>query len=505
VRAPYLGITGKFILLATGLVVLSTSIWGIWVWQREKALLETRLRQEGRILLSTMAIPFINALLYEEIGIIEEGGLLDSFIADIMAQTDIAPVYAMVLDPEGRVLAHNQFSEYRKVYADELSQKAIRAQGYTVLETRTDGGPTWDLSYPLAIHGKRWGVLRVGISLTPLQAELMRLGKEVVLFSGGFTLAALAVFVFIGRGLAQPLLRLTKRMESVGAELPDPPAVSPRRDEIGDLERSFTAMVERLRKSEAESQAAVKHLLESERLVAIGQIVAGVAHEVNNPLAAIDAALFNLQNAQPHEHVLYIRVVRDGIERISRVVSQLLDLSRSGELDLAEVELAAFCRDAGLFAKMALKQRGVRLSESSGACRALVAMDRSKIQQVLLNLFVNAADAAGENGTVEFSCRQDEREVHFEVVDDGPGVPKELSDRIFEPFFTTKPAGQGSGMGLAVSRRIAEAHQGRLELGESTRGTRFVLSLPVAPESLSENPEPTAKAAETVQIRASSR
>jgi signal transduction histidine kinase len=110
-------------------------------------------------------------------------------------------------------------------------------------------------------------------------------------------------------------------------------------------------------------------------------------------------------------------------------------------------------------------------------------MDRSKVQQVLLNLFVNAADAAGKHGTVEFSCRQDEREVHFEVVDHGPGIPEEISDRIFEPFFTTKPAGQGSGMGLAVSRRIAEAHRGRLELGESARGARFVLSLPIAPES----------------------
>ena len=482
-RVPRLGITAKFTVLASSLVVLFALLWGGFAWTRERALLLEHTGREGRLLVGAMAIPIINALLYEEIGIIEEGGLLDNFVAEIMAQEALEPLYAVVLDPSGKVLAHNVFSEYGRIYADPLTERALSAQAFLLQETAVGGVAAWDLAYPLAIHGKRWGVLRVGISLHPYQAQLRALATRIALFAGLFFAGGVLAFHAIGRGLARPLLALVGRMESVGSALPDLPAPSPRRDEIGDLERSFRGMLERLRASEAERERATRHLLENERLVAAGQIVAGVAHEVNNPLAALEGALFQAERAPENDRPRYLRVARQGMERIRTVVAQLLDLSRSGEVRLQPEPLEKLFQEACLFAKMALKRKSVLLDVRGPPPAVTVRADRHKVQQALLNLVLNAADAAGENGTVRITASAENGGVSFAVEDDGPGVPCELRERVFEPFFTTKPPGRGSGMGLAISRRIAEVHGGSLTLEDAPGGgARFVLRLPADPE-----------------------
>ncbi|GAB4259960.1 ATP-binding protein [Deferrisoma sp.] len=475
-----LGITGKFVLLAAGLVVVATAVWGQWTWNRERGLLEERLLQKGRILLSSMSIPVIQALLYEEMGVIEEGGLLDSFLADIMAQEDLAPVYAVVLDPEGRVLAHNEYAEYGRVYRDPVSLRALEARGFLQQPAVHAGVTVWDLAYPLAIHGKSWGVLRVGVSLAPLNEELRELAGQIFGFSAVFSLGALVVFWAVGAGLARPLLRLRAHVEAVGG--PEYPEVAPsgRRDEIGDLERAFAEMVGRLRASEAERERATRKLLENERLVAVGQIVAGVAHEVNNPLAAIESALFQVERCCQGDGTRYAGVIREGLERIRRVVGQLVDLTRSGEIRREPAALPEVFQSASLFAKMALKRKGVRLESAGAVPDVAFPADRTKVHQVLLNLLLNAADAAGDGGTVRLEAGADEDAVWLAVEDSGPGVPSGDAERIFEPFFTTKPPGKGSGMGLAISRRIAEGHGGTLtvERGRTLPGARFVLRLP---------------------------
>ncbi|GAB4271148.1 MAG: ATP-binding protein [Deferrisomatales bacterium] len=475
------GIAARFSLLAAALVAVSTALWGGWVWSREQARERQHTIQQARLLVSTMSIPIITALLYEEMGIVEEGGLLDNFVEEIMAQEALAPVYAMVLDPDGRVLAHNVLPEYGKLYADPLTLRALDARGFLLQETQAEGRPVWDLAYPLAIHGKRWGVLRVGVSLAPLEARLRSLSVRIAGFAGLFLAGGLLLFSALGRGMARPLRELVARMEQVGAGLPPPAPASPRTDEIGDLERSFTRMVERLRRTEADRDKATRKLLENERLVAAGQIVAGVAHEVNNPLAAIEGALFHIEKRSDDSLAPYLRILRQGVDRVSGVVAQLLDLSRSAELDRRAFPLAELIRDAALFAKMAVKQRGVRLQVDPEVPEEALVADRTRLQQALLNLFLNAADAAPEGGTVRFSCRVAEGRVRFQVEDDGPGVPPEHRERIFEPFFTTKPAGQGSGMGLAISRRIAEVHGGTLELDSGALGACFVLTVPLVP------------------------
>jgi signal transduction histidine kinase len=467
-------------LLAALLTLASSALWGAWTWNREKALLHQRLSREGEALVSTMAIPIINALLYEELGIIGEGGLLDNFVADIMANRQLHPLYAMVLDREGRVLAHNRLSEYGTVYDDPLTRSALEAEGFLERPITLDKERACDLAVPLAIAGKRWGCLRVGVSMEPLHRDLQALAGQILGFSVLFSLGALLVFYFVGEGLARPLTALAGQMEQIQSGALACLPGGTRRDEIGLLQQSFCRMLERLRQSEVQREASVSRMLENERLATVGKIVSGVAHEVNNPLAGIQGALYHIEQKGGAEVRRYTGIAQQGLERIGRIVGQLLDLSRAGAAALEEVDSRAFFEDLAAFARMALKSRRVHLEAKDLCPRRILRLDRDKVHQVILNLVLNAADAVGEGKKVELQAYAFEGWYCLRVRDDGPGIPASLRERIFDPFFTTKEPGKGSGMGLAISRSIAESHGGRLEMqSEEGSGTLFTLKLPL--------------------------
>lgn len=486
-RTIFFGLRARFMLLAMVLTTLFSGIWGAWTWQRQAAQLREGLSREGSLLVSSMTIPIINALLYEELGIIEEGGLLDNFILDIMHNPQLTPVYAMVLDRAGRVLAHNRLTEFGLSYSDPVTRTALKAKSILETPIEVEGAMVLDFAAPLAIGDKRWGALRVGVPTAPLEAAQEQLLRRIVGFTLGFALGALGLFYLVGRRLARPLQMLAKHMEEVREPSFDPPPTSSRRDEIGQLQRSFAYMLQRLRNAELARQSAQQRMLENERLATVGMIVSGVAHEVNNPLAGILGALYHVERKGGEEVSRYTRLIGEEVERIRRIVGQLLDLSRSGAVEFELVESQVFFQELALFARMALKGRPVRL-EAKDLCPPLtLRLDRDKIHQVVLNLVLNGADAAPENSLLELQAWADGPWYYLRLNDQGPGVPRHLQEKIFDPFFSTKESGRGSGLGLAISRNIAERHGGRLDLDPSAgAGASFCLTIPVAgqvPES----------------------
>lgn len=447
---------------------------------REQDLLHEKLERQGELLVSSMAIPIINALLYEELGIIEEGGLLDNFVADIMASTQLHPVYAMVLDREGRVLAHNRLTEYGEIYRDPVSLAAL--QSSTVLKTRIalDGQPTMDFAAPLSISGKRWGSLRIGVSLAPLHRELQELAASILVFSLLFSGLAMLVFSFAGQRLASPIIRLAKAMEAMDSNDPSYLPEKVRKDEIGRLQRSFHELLNRLQKAEKEKQQSMEKVAENERLAMVGKLVSGIAHEVNNPLSGIEGAMYHIRENSDDAITPYVNAAQQGVERIGKIVGQLLDLSRADALETEPVDSAEFFEEVALFAKMALKNKTCRLTTKDLCPKQVIDIDRDRIHQAVLNLVLNAADAvAAGDGYVRLETFFRDGAYGFRVIDNGMGIPYDLQKMIFEPFFTTKEAGKGTGMGLAISRTIAERLGGRLECQSSeNQGTIFTLWLP---------------------------
>ncbi len=235
-------------------------------------------------------------------------------------------------------------------------------------------------------------------------------------------------------------------------------------------------------------------LVHSERLSAIGELVAGVAHEINNPLQTIIGSVeLMLEDRAMSDSRQDLEVVRREAGRAGQIVRNLLSFVRRSAPDRVGADLNGIIRSVVELRGYHLQQRGIHLVTALPERPPRVLVNREEIQQVILNLLLNAEQAmtsAGRGSTITIRCIPTGDGPVVEVADDGPGISADMRGRIFEPFFTTKDVGQGTGLGLSISHGIAAAHGGSLTLCPSPEGACFRLSLPAhaapAPEPLAE-------------------
>jgi PAS domain S-box-containing protein len=224
-------------------------------------------------------------------------------------------------------------------------------------------------------------------------------------------------------------------------------------------------------------------LVHSERLSAIGELVAGVAHEINNPLQTIvgcvELMLDNRSGAAANTRDL--ETVRREAARAGQIVRNLLSFVRRGAPDRTPTDLTSIVRTTVELREYHLRQRNIETVARFADGPLMAMVNRDEIQQVVLNLLLNAEHAlasASPAGAITVTTGTEGPRHFVEIADTGPGVSPELRGRIFEPFFTTKEVGEGTGLGLSISHGLAQAHGGALELLGSKRGARFRLSLP---------------------------
>ncbi|WP_265564458.1 PAS domain S-box protein [Sphingomicrobium arenosum] len=238
--------------------------------------------------------------------------------------------------------------------------------------------------------------------------------------------------------------------------------------------------------AEEELTRSREALHQSEKMTALGSLLAGVSHELNNPLAIVvgEAAMLE-EEAEGTENGEAAMRIRKAAERCSRIVQTFLAMARQREPERHEVDANHLIRGALDLASYGLRADGVEVALQLDDALPPLCADGDQVTQVLLNLLMNASQALqGREGERRMVVRSGAGPAGFariEVEDNGPGVPPDIARRIFEPFFTTKPAGVGTGIGLSFSHGIAEAHGGRLSLvdGEAEGGACFRLDLPM--------------------------
>jgi two-component system NtrC family sensor kinase len=224
-------------------------------------------------------------------------------------------------------------------------------------------------------------------------------------------------------------------------------------------------------------------LVHSERLSAIGELVAGVAHEINNPLQTIVGCVELLleENTPPEDYSRDLRLVRQEAARAGQIVRNLLAFVRRGSPERVAADLNQIVRATSDLREYHLMQRNITLLTDLHPAALPVFVNREEIQQVVLNLVMNAEQALAKgpgSGTIVMRTESDGSRYWVRVSDDGPGISPELRGRVFEPFFTTKEVGQGTGLGLSISLGIATAHGGSLTLCDTPKGACFQLTLP---------------------------
>ncbi len=203
----------KFVLITTCAIVLLMCIIGFIAVEREKAILYTEAEREGKLLGETLAIPIVNDLIYERLGLVEEGGLLDNYILEIFSRRDIDLVYIMILNEDGKVVSHNNITEYGKVYSDSMTARSLHSDE-TIMQTFTsDGHKAMDFGVPLSIGKKRWGTLKFAVSLETIEREVLSTVWMVVILTLVIIASGFVLILLLSKRFISPIINIANTME----------------------------------------------------------------------------------------------------------------------------------------------------------------------------------------------------------------------------------------------------------------------------------------------------
>ena len=364
-------------------------------------------------------------------------------------------------------------------------------------------------AHPAAV--RTLGVLDLTLSLDTVDREVNGMKFRVLLMTAvEITLMSLFIIYFTRRFLGRPIEKLIEGTKAVAdMNLDQPLGIVDSSEELGELARSFDRMRGHLRtalgeinqftqnlesKVEERTQqlkAAQKKLVQTDRLASLGQLSASVAHEINNPVSGVLNLAMLLQrmvkdDGVPRERLeefrKYLAQIVSETSRVGRIVSDLLAFSRRSKPQRAPADLNKIVRTTLSLVQHKMKLSSVQVESRLTEGLPMIPCDPSQIQQVVLNLLLNAAEATQcrTERRVEITTDSVPGELHLTVSDNGEGIPQENLTKIFDPFFTTKSEGKGVGLGLAVSYGIVQAHGGDIEVrSQSGEGASFIVSLPV--------------------------
>jgi two-component system NtrC family sensor kinase len=268
-----------------------------------------------------------------------------------------------------------------------------------------------------------------------------------------------------------------------------------RRGEMGMLLQAIDDMADAVAQREEKLKTVARQQIgQSEKLASIGRLAAGVAHEVNNPLTGVltFAHLLRDKHAADEQDRSDLDLVIRETTRVRDIVRGLLDFARESPSRRQPLDINVAVRQMLTLLRSQKEFKGVRIVEELTEPLPKVNGDQNQLQQVLLNLALNACEAMPNGGILAIRTKARDSEVIVEVADTGSGIPKEHLDMIFDPFFTTKPVGKGTGLGLSVSYGIMQQHGGTIEVAsEEGKGSTFTIVLPINAEQQTRRPDDT--------------
>ncbi|HKU24630.1 MAG TPA: ATP-binding protein [Candidatus Sulfotelmatobacter sp.] len=353
------------------------------------------------------------------------------------------------------------------------------------------------------------GVLDTNLSLAKADVQLAESSRIMIAYTGcGLLLIAVLSWFFVWEVVGSPVKALERGTERLKAGDLGYQIDAASEDELGDLARSFNDMSSELKREHMENEAwthnlelrvdqktrelrrAHEHALHTEKMASIGKMAAVLAHEINNPLSGILTYAKLLRKYVDHdgngkdrrqEICESLDLIASESRRCGDLVKNLLTFSRSTPMNVQPTNLNQVIEQALRLVQHQLDLNAVHVEEQLEADLPLVQCDGAQIEQVLLALLMNAADAMPQGGNlwIKSSSTAEASMVKIVVRDDGSGIPDEILARIFEPFLTTKETGRGVGLGLAISHSILERHNGTIEVESKVgKGTTFTVSLP---------------------------
>lgn len=493
IRRFFLPLFWKFNIAIIVIVSIFGSINIYLIWSEVYSALERESEKRGLYISESLAKEIINPLIYEDYVKIQQ-------LIDNVKEIDSTIVYIFVLSNRREVVTHTFENGFPKdvlnanISSEKNKQsiKLIYPQGSPEVIIR-------DISQPI-LNGKigeiRIGILEKGIA-QDVQRSIFILLIMVFIFLLFGIVGAFIFAKFINNPIKEISL-IADKLDFDSFKFHSQPRIKIRdkflgrwknywraEDQLDVLAEKFNGMIERLENAYSELQIAHDAMLQSEKLASVGTLVAGVAHEINNPLAGIQNCIRRIiQNPENmKQNQKYLKMMDEATNKIEQVVRGLLDFTRTEKIDFQEIDCVQVIEKSLSLVAYNLEKSKVNLVKNYSEEVIKIWGSQNHLQQVIVNLILNAIDSISEKkveAKIIISVQKLDKFVSISIEDNGVGISPEIAKKIFDPFFTTKVVGKGTGLGLSVSYKIINAHQGSIKVDNLNRdGAKFIILLPL--------------------------
>jgi two-component system NtrC family sensor kinase len=436
------------------------------------------------------------------VGVIMVGTQIESLLSQLKSQS-LADV--ILLDENGTLLASTFVNDMQMQEVLELSPEIIPSgdEVYNINFKVSETDRSYQAIYsPVMVRQMPMGIMGVAL---PSNYVVYTEATSRNTFSVIFSIATISVIVLgyvLSQSIARPILKLRSVSTAVAQGDLNQKSGFKRSDEIGDLASVFDLMTSRLRrrtaqaarlyqetlernddlaKANARLQEAQQQLIQSGKLAAVGELTAGIVHDVKNPLAVIKGLAEELQEESnlPADVADQLATIRESAARATQIVSDLLKFARQSTPEMRSQNINETIRAAVRLTDYLARKGNVEISMDLLPDPVMITYDAIQIEQVLVNLIQNAIQAMTKGGKIHIVTSPIDHGISIQVKDNGIGIPEGNLARIFDPFFTTKAEGEGTGLGLSVSYGIISRHRGRIEVASKVGvGTVFTVRLP---------------------------
>jgi two-component system NtrC family sensor kinase len=471
----------KFILVAFLSVLAITAAIGLFAALKTRSALYSALERQGMMLAETVSALIINELIYEKLGLVEEGGLIDNYMRDLSQHSELNLNFVAVLDDASRVISHSNFREYGKLYADPFITQAQESGQVLVRPHKSENeDEALEFAAPLSIEGKRWGILLFSLSLADVEEEIRAMINQIIKQS---ILALSLLFLLIywlSRRFIKPIIDLSQAMGEVEVEMSEKFIPVKGNDELALLTKSFNEMVSRIRNANEEMKLTHEKLLQSEKLATLGVLSSSIAHRINNPLGGLFncVGLLRRKGDDREFRASYLDLIEEGLESIKLTVGQLLWTAgrREGEDKLSHLPtvLASVLR----YLDYRLKKQGIEYQQDLEQ-ELHVPVAPHDLEELLLNIMLNSIQAMESGGRMRLQAHKSETQVIVAIEDTGTGIPEDKIDEVFDLFYSTKKAGEGTGIGMWMSYELVKKYKGEIFISSQVgTGTKVTVIFP---------------------------
>jgi C4-dicarboxylate-specific signal transduction histidine kinase len=528
-QRPHRSILLRTVIFSNAIVLLALVLLLLFIIPYQRSMLKDRLDSTAQVVATSIAQVTITSIVIEDYSPVIEHCMK-------VVQERPAVLYLTITRKDGFSLVHQKSGwRYEQLY--DNWQPSLAGGDFT--DSKLAGQRVFHFSYPVSYSGIDWGWIHVGLSLDQFNRDLRSIYLRTVLLALlSLAISALVALAF-ARKLVRPIQELSSFTQRVAAGDLEGRVLIETGDETEALSHSFNQMTmalqeardglenhveertadlraatqqlaaankelqdqigERLRvEAELETQRTLQ--MRSDRLRSLGEMAAGIAHELNQPLVGVRGLAEHTLLGQERGWELKAETLQERMEQIIAQADRMVHIidhvrrfaREAGRPEMTTVQLNDVVQSALSLLQVQLRTHGVSLSTHLAADLPLIYANSFSIEEVALNLLNNARDAVEEkmaadkltSGWIKVETGHSPDEVWVQISDNGTGIAADLQEKIFDPFFTTKDPDKGTGLGLSISRTIIEEHDGRIEVQSTPgQGTSITIALPIEPRA----------------------